>query len=638
MLPRFLCLGMVAACLCRAAYAGPDQWVEVRSAHFTIITDSGEKQGRHIADQFERMRWVFQTLYPKANVDPAEPIIVIAAKNEKVFQTMEPAAYLAKGQLKLGGYYSHTEERNYILLELDAESEHPFATVYHEYTHLQFMGAAAWMPLWLNEGLAEFMQNTEIRDKNVALGEPSFDDIQYLRQNRLIPLDVLFKVDATSPYYHEEQKGSVFYSESWALTHFLEVTDHDKHVNRVGDYMNLVSQGQDPLSAAEKAFGDLKQLQKALEGYIEQAGYKEFVLSSAAAPIDESTYVVRPVTQVEFDARRADVLCYVDRENEARTLLDSVLKEDPNNVQAHETMGYLENRAGHEDEARKWYGEAIKLDSKDYLAYFYFASLGMNQSRGEDDKEIEDSLKTAIQLNPRFAPSYDRLAVFFAMRRENLDEARILSLHAIQLDPSEVAFRVNAANVLMAMQREDDALAALRAAGKVAKNPEQAEMVQGQIDRIERFQKEREAAESYTRSRNGEQAANAAGAPGEVTLVGGQAAAANQTQEAVVVTAKPPKHPTVPDTGHKHIETGTIRGVVCSYPFVIEFRLELAAGKSLALYSNDFSKLDLSEVHAKSDTTVNPCGEFEGKKAEVEYVDSPDKTVNGQVVAVLLRN
>ena len=58
------------------------------------------------------------------------------------------------------------------------------------------MGAAAWMPLWLNEGLAEFMQNTEIRDKDVLLGEPSADDILYLRQNRLIPLDVLFKVDA----------------------------------------------------------------------------------------------------------------------------------------------------------------------------------------------------------------------------------------------------------------------------------------------------------------------------------------------------------------------------------------------------------------------------------------------------------
>ena len=638
MLPRLLCLGLVTAFLCRAAHAAPDQWIEVSSAHFTVITDSSEKQGRHIADQFERMRWVFQTLYPKANVDPAEPIVVIAAKNQKVFQTMEPAAYLAKGQMKLGGYYSHTEEKNYVLLQLDAEYEHPFASVYHEYTHLQFLGASAWMPLWLNEGLAEFMQNTEIRDKDVLLGEPSVDDILYLRQNRLIPLDVLFKVDASSPYYHEEQKGSVFYAESWALTHFLMVTDNEKHTNRLGDYMNLVSHNEDQLSAAEKAFGDLKQFQRALEGYIQQANYKEYVLSSAAAPIDESTYKVRPLTQVEVDARRADVLCYVDRESEARTLLDSALKDDPNNIQAHETMGYLENRAGHHDEARKWYGEAIKLGSKDYLAYFNFASLGMNESGGEDEKEIEDSLKTAIQLNPLFAPSYDRLAVYFAMRRENLDEAHLLSLHAIQLDPGEPAFRINAANVLMAMQRYDDAIAVLHGAGKVAKNSEQMAMIQSQIQQDEQFQKEQKEAETYARTSNGEAGANATGAPGVVTLVGEQAATASQTQEVVTVNAEPPKHPTMPDAGRKHVVTGTIRGVVCSYPSVIEFRLEVAPGKSVALYNNDFTRIDLSEVQAKPGTTVNPCGDFEGKKAEVEYVDSSDKTVNGQVVAILLRN
>ena len=50
------------------------------------------------------------------------------------------------------------------------------------------------------------------------------------------------------------------------------------------------------------------------------------------------------------------------------------------------------------------------------------------------------------------------------------------------------------------------------------------------------------------------------------------------------------------------------------------------------------ARLDLSEVQAKPNTTVNPCGDFEGKKAEVQYVDSSDKTVNGQVVAILLRN
>src|ERR1700733_338562 len=98
---RFLCWFIFAGSLCRPAVAANEQWTEIRSAHFTVLTDANEKDGRHITDQFERMRWVFQTLFPKANVDPAEPIVVLAAKNNKTFQTLEPAAYLAKGQLHL---------------------------------------------------------------------------------------------------------------------------------------------------------------------------------------------------------------------------------------------------------------------------------------------------------------------------------------------------------------------------------------------------------------------------------------------------------------------------------------------------------------------------------------------------------
>ena len=151
---------------------------------------------------------MFQILFSKQNVDPSAPIVVLAVKNTKGFQALEPSVYLAKGQLNLAGYFLKTQDRNYILLRLDAEQEqHPFATVYHEYTHLQFSSSNEWMPLWLNEGIAEFFQNTDINNKDVLLGQPSVDDILYLRQQRLIPLPVLLRVDASSPYYHEEQKG-----------------------------------------------------------------------------------------------------------------------------------------------------------------------------------------------------------------------------------------------------------------------------------------------------------------------------------------------------------------------------------------------------------------------------------------------
>jgi len=55
------------------------------------------------------------------------------------------------------------------------------------------------------------------------------------------------------------------------------------------------------------------------------------------------------------------------------------------------------------------------------------------------------------------------------------------------------------------------------------------------------------------------------------------------------------------------------------------------------LYNNNFFKIELTVVGFTPKGDINPCSDFEGMKARVQYVDSSDKTVDGQVVAVELR-
>jgi hypothetical protein len=64
------------------AQARDTTWVEVRSPHFIVMTDSNAKQAVHLADQFERMRAVLHTLFPNARVDPPAPILVLALKDQ----------------------------------------------------------------------------------------------------------------------------------------------------------------------------------------------------------------------------------------------------------------------------------------------------------------------------------------------------------------------------------------------------------------------------------------------------------------------------------------------------------------------------------------------------------------------------
>jgi Tfp pilus assembly protein PilF len=581
--------------------------LEVRSTHFIVLSDSSEKHARHVADQFERMRFVFHTVFPHSNVDPGTPIIVLAVKDKKDFEGLEPEAYLAKGQLELAGLFLRAPDKNYILLRLDAEGEHPYATIYHEYTHLLSSRAEAWLPLWLDEGLAEFYQNTDIRDKEVTVGEPSPENILLLRQEHLLPLATLFTVDHNSPYYHQENKGSIFYAESWALAHYLQVKDRQQNTHCLTDYAELVSQQVDAVTAATRAFGDLKQLQATLEKYVGQRTFYQFK-ASISAEVDDTTFNVKALSPAQADAVRADFLVYNQRVKDARPLLERVLRDDPSNASAHETMGYIEFRQGNLAEARKWYEQAIKLNSQSFLAYYYSAAMAVNSGQLDlaTKEQVESNLRTAIKLNPSFAPAYDQLAVFYGMQRQNLDEAHTLALNAVQLDPGNLHYRLTTANVLLQMQHPTDAVAVLKNAAGLAKTPDEVSSVQNLLEAAQQYQASRERAEQSR-------------------------ATSQEVQSDVSERQSAPEDPHGPRLGVQ----GTIKDVHCSLPAILELKVE-GDGKMVPLHSNNYFNIRFSAANFTPEPELNPCADLDGMKAHVEFFDASGKSAEGQIFSIEL--
>src|SRR5437879_9154259 len=81
------------------AAAPPDKtetWIEVRSPHFIVASNSNEKQARRAADQFEQIRAVFHKEFPKLRVDPGQPIFILAAKNENTLKALLPGFWEVK--------------------------------------------------------------------------------------------------------------------------------------------------------------------------------------------------------------------------------------------------------------------------------------------------------------------------------------------------------------------------------------------------------------------------------------------------------------------------------------------------------------------------------------------------------------
>ena len=74
----------------------PPPWHEVKSAHFTVITDAGEKAGRRTAWQFEQIRSALVTIWPWAKIDSGRPFVVFAARDESTLKTLGPQFWEGK--------------------------------------------------------------------------------------------------------------------------------------------------------------------------------------------------------------------------------------------------------------------------------------------------------------------------------------------------------------------------------------------------------------------------------------------------------------------------------------------------------------------------------------------------------------
>jgi len=114
-------LSITCLLLCSSlGFAADPQWVEVRSPHFSVITDAGEKRGRDVALHFEQMRSVFGKLLTKANVNLSVPLQIVAFRSTKEMRQVAP---IFNGKpTELAGLFQGGQDRSFIMLDLSVEN------------------------------------------------------------------------------------------------------------------------------------------------------------------------------------------------------------------------------------------------------------------------------------------------------------------------------------------------------------------------------------------------------------------------------------------------------------------------------------------------------------------------------------
>jgi tetratricopeptide (TPR) repeat protein len=613
----------------------PQTWLELRSPHFILITNGDEKQARHVAQQFELIRGIFKKVYPRARVDPGEPVIILAAKDESSLKVLLPAFWEKKGQAHPDGIFVHGQEKNYVALRLDAQGDNPYHVVYHEYVHLLTNLNLRWLPVWLSEGMAEFFASAEIDRKGVLIGRPTRSQLTLLREHQLIPLEALFSADQSSPLYNEENKASIFYAQSWAVTHYLLVGDKGVHENQFYEYVSLLQQEMDEPEARRRAFGDLEQLKKSIQQYL---GFFSFYGIRLDAPedVDPSQFTMREMTPAESAAVRGDFLLYTHRPVEAQALLEEALRLDPHLASAHESMGFLYYQKEDYDQAGEWFQKAVQLDSRSYLTQYYFAMLKEREFRGRDDLgPVEASLRRAIELNNQFAPAYATLASLYLRQQRRPEETLSLARRAAELEPGESGYQLNVVSALLLNRRVEEARQLAERIRSTARSAEERTGAEGLLASIRQYQeyeaarkraKERERAEEEEFEKKLAAAQQAVRARGEREKQEESAAAAAAARAAPVLPAGSSK---------AGWSTGQVVAVSCHGP-ALELILQGTFSK-LRLHSSDYLKVEIAKTDEKSPPPFDPCQHLQGRQAAISYRQYDGSPYDGEIVSIEVR-
>jgi len=431
-----------------------ESWIEVRSPHFRIYSDAGETKARRLTHEFEKFHALIRLFIPSIQVGPGIPTIVLAAKDEKSLRSLLPQFWENKGQAHPSGLFVRGPEKNYVALRLDMEEDYRYHIVYHEYVHLMLRLNYSNLPVWLSEGLAECLGYSVISGDWSKVGKPSPYHLNILRNRRPIPIAEFFAVDRESPHYREESKVSLFYAQSWALTHMLLLGEKRVHAPKLFKYLELNRERAPMEEAIAQAFGDLKELERLLNEYILHMNFYTFMVETPSAT-DPEEYLARKVPPLEIRTVSGDFFVSTQHWSEAKEVLDSVLSEDPGNTQALTSMGIYHISQNQREEAEKFFIMAANAGSKSPITHYYAGDAAM-QSR--DYERAETSFRKAIELNPGFAASFSQLAVILAMKDETANTALKFALKAVELEPSVLSHQLVLANTLMHLGEVDMAI------------------------------------------------------------------------------------------------------------------------------------------------------------------------------------
>ena len=413
------CAGLALALALQHVEALPkekDRWIEARTENFVLYSNARESLTRNIGLNLERLRRALGKLSGDLTVSSPLPTYIYVLRGGAFHD------YVGRGGpygSTVGMFVSH-RDGNYVAVNA-ARDVDPYEVIFHEYLHYYLHNnTTAAIPVWFDEGVAEFYSTFTVHENQVDIGRPVQRHMAWLRANPTLPLERLFAVGRDSPEYNEADKNGVFYAQSWAVVHILFGGQPDRWP-RLLLFLELLEDGRPPEQALGDALGTtLDSLARDLASLIRstELPYTRYTFKDLG--INEQV-TVRTLSQEETLFRLGDYLAHAapERAGEAEEHFRAALKIAPEHAGAIAGLGFLRELGDDLEEAARFYTWAIELDGDNYLTHFLLAQNLVEsyyrRSRPQIDphaplpRELaraRELYRESIMLNPGLAAAY----------------------------------------------------------------------------------------------------------------------------------------------------------------------------------------------------------------------------------------
>jgi len=362
-----------------------DPWLRIRSANFELFTTGGERAGRDLIRHFEQVRGFFLQVFGMKATE-SKPVRIVAFHSEKEFQPYRPNEAAT-------AFYHSGSEHDYIVMSSADAGHYQVAT--HEYTHLLIAQLGGNVPLWLNEGLSELYSTLNQAGDKVEVGLAPQGRGRVLLEEQWIPLDTLLAAGHDSPFYNEKSRAGMFYSESWALVHMLNLDrNYHPHLGAMLDALKSV----DSVAAFEKAYGkSTVQVQADLQEYVRRETLHGVVFKSPLEKSAESPQI-EPHSGMLARLAIAEMLTELSGKLAQASEMYSALAHDyPRHWEVEAALGRFSWRERRNQEAATHFAHAASLGANDPRMFVEYASV-LNVTAHAPD--AIRALHTAIGLDP----------------------------------------------------------------------------------------------------------------------------------------------------------------------------------------------------------------------------------------------